>query len=68
MEDLFINLRDQELSELVLSMQDWLIERGKTVRDADLKTLVTAARHLKEDGEELIKKNLQLFRNFILKL
>ena len=68
MEDLLINLRDQEISQIVLSMQDWLIQKGKTVRDADCKTLVTAARHLKRGGEDMIKKNRQLFRSLIAKL
>ena len=68
MEDLFINLRDQEINEIVSSMQDWLIQRGKTVRDADLETLVTAARHLKEGGEDLIKRNLNSIRNLITNL
>ena len=68
LKDLLINLRDQEISEIVLAMQEWLIQRGKTVRNADLKTLVTAAGRLKEGGEEMIKRNLYSFRNLIVNL
>ena len=65
LEDFLINLRDQEISDIVLAVQEWLIQRGKIVRDADFKTLVTAACRLKEGGEELIKKNLHSFINLI---
>ena len=68
LKDLLINLRDQEISEIVLAMQEWLIQRGKNVRNADLKTLVTAAGRLKEGGEEMIKRNLYSFRNLIVNL
>ena len=68
LEDLLINLRDQEISEIVLAMQEWLSQRGKTLRDADLETLVTAACRLRDGGEELIKRNLHSFRNLILNL
>ena len=68
LEDLLINLCDQDISEIVLAMQEWLIQRGKTVRNADLKTLLTAAGRLKEDGEELIKMNLHSFRNLIVNI
>ena len=65
LEEFLINLRDQEISEIVFAMQDWLIQRGKTVRDADFKTLVRTACRLKEGGEEFIKKNLHSFINVI---
>ena len=68
LEELLRNLRDQEISEIVFAMQEWLIERGKTVRDADLETLVRAACRLREGGEELVKRNLHSFRNFIVNL
>ena len=68
LEDLLINLRDQEISEIVFAMQEWLSQRGKTLRDADLETLVTAACRLREGGEEMIKRNLHSFRNLILNL
>ena len=68
LEDLLKNLRDQEISEIVFAMQEWLIQRGKTVREADLETLVSAASRLREGGEELIKRNLHSFRNLFLNL
>ena len=68
LEDFFMNLRDQEISEIVSTMKDWLIQRGKTVRDADLETLVMAASHLREGGEDFIKRNLHSFRNMIVNL
>ena len=68
LEDLLKNLRDQEISEIVFAMQEWLIQRGKTVREADLETLVSAASRLREGGEELIKRNLPSFRNLFLNL
>ena len=68
LEDLLKNLRDQEISEIVFAMQEWLIQRGKTVREADLETLMSAASRLREGGEELIKRNLHSFRNLFLNL
>ena len=68
LEDFLKDIRGREISEIVSAMQKWMVQSGRTVRSADIQTLVTAAGILKEGGEEFIKQNLVLVKNVILKL
>ena len=68
LDDFLRNLREREICEMAWALQEWLLRICKTVRAADLNSLLTLVLLLKEEGEELTRQNIVLVKNEILKL